>query len=338
MQNITELEEQLSKPTTGVIDTLANLQGDVMVLGAAGKMGPTLTHMAKRASDATDPSRRVIGVSRYSNPDEQSKLEAHGIETIRADLLDESEINALPDVPNIVYMVGMKFGSTDNEALTWAINVHLPALVCRKFSKSRIAAFSTGNVYGPTASRGNGSVESDTPNPVGEYAMSCLGRERIFEHFSKTQDTDVTIIRLNYATEMRYGVLVDIARKVWADQPIDLTMGYVNVIWQGDANAMALQSLAKAASPPLVLNVSGPRIFRVRDVAEQFGSIMKKRVSFQGEEDDKALLGDGQLGYRLFGRPQVELEQLIEWSADWVMRDGESLNKPTHFEVTDGKF
>ncbi len=338
MQDITELEEQLSKPTTGVIDTLANLQGDVMVLGAAGKMGPTLTRMAKRASDATGAARRVIGVSRYSNPDEQSKLEAHGIETIRADLLDESEINALPDVPNIVYMVGMKFGSTDNEALTWAINVHLPALVCRKFPKSRLAVFSTGNVYGPTASCGNGSVESDTPNPVGEYAMSCLGRERIFEHFSKTQGTDVTIIRLNYATEMRYGVLVDIARKVWDDQPIDLTMGYVNVIWQGDANAMALQSLAKAASPPLVLNVSGPRIFRVRDVAEQFGSIMKKRVSFQGEEDDKALLGDGQLGYRLFGRPQVELEQLIEWSADWVMRDGESLNKPTHFEVTDGKF
>ena len=338
IRDLTELEERLSEPTPGVIDTLGKLQGDVMVLGAAGKMGPTLTRMARRASDAAGVVRRVIGVSRYSNPDGQSKLEAHGVETIRADLLDESALNALPDAPNIVYMAGMKFGSTDNEALTWAMNVHLPALVCRRFAASRIAAFSTGNVYGPVSVRGGGSMESDAPNPVGEYAMSCLGRERMLEHFSRTQGTAVTTVRLNYATEMRYGVLVDIARQVWDEQPIDLTMGYVNVIWQGDANAMTLQSLAQAVSPPLVLNVSGPDIFRVGDVAEQFGRIMDKQVAFQGQEDDTALLGNGGLGYRLFGQPRVELEQLIEWSADWVMRNGESLNKPTHFEVTDGRF
>ena len=338
IQDVPELEERLSEPTPGVIDTLGKLQGDVMVLGAAGKMGPTLARMAKRASDAARCARRVIGVSRYSNPDEQRKLEAHGVETIRADLLDENALDALPDAPNIVYMAGMKFGSTDHEALTWAMNVHLPALVCRRFASSRIAAFSTGNVYGPVSVRGGGSVETDTSNPIGEYAMSCLGRERMFEHFSKTLGTVVTTIRLNYATEMRYGVLIDIARQVWDERPIDVTMGYANVIWQGDANAMALQSLAHAASPPLVVNVSGPEIFQVRDVAGQFGSIMKKTPAFQGREDDTALLGNGDLGYGLFGRPCVELAQLIEWSADWVMRDGASLNKPTHFEVTNGKF
>ena len=336
--SVEELEDLLSQPTESVVQTLGRLEGDIIVLGVAGKMGPTLARMARRASDAAGVRRRVIGVARFSDARHQTELQAHGIETIRCDLLDEAALAALPDAPNIVFMAGMKFGSTGQEALTWAMNCHLPALVCKKYSHSRIVAFSTGNVYGLTPVAGGGSLETDAPNPVGDYAMSCLGRERIFEHFSRRLGIPMTMIRLNYACELRYGVLVDIARRVWSGETVDVAMGHLNTIWQADANAMTLQAFDHVASPPLLLNVTGPEPLSVREMAARFGEVMNKRVAVSGSESPTALLANAAQALRLFGPPRVGVEQMVRWIADWVMRGGASLGKPTHFESRDGKF
>jgi nucleoside-diphosphate-sugar epimerase len=338
IESAAQLDDLLSAPTPGVIDALSQLDGDVIVLGVAGKMGPTLAAMVKRASDAAGSRRRVIGVSRFGSPGSEDALKAAGVQTIRADLLDQSQLERLPDAPNVIYMAGMKFGSTGAEALTWAMNAYLPGMVCQKFRKSRIVAFSTGNVYGLTPVQRGGSVETDELNPAGDYAMSCVGRERIFEHFSRTLNVPVTILRLNYAVELRYGVLADLARRVWAGEEIDLSMGSVNVIWQADANAMAIQSLQHATSPPFVLNVAGPEVLSVRRVCEEFGARMNKPPTFVGVESPTALLNDGQLGHRLYGYPRVSVETLLGWTADWVMQGGGTLGKPTHFEERDGKF
>lgn len=335
IDTVTQLEDLLSEPTPAAVEALRQLPGDVLVLGVAGKMGPTLARMAQRA--ATD-GRRIIGVSRFSDPSYRDGLEKHGVETIQADLLDPEQVEKLPQAPNVVYMAGRKFGSTGNESLTWAMNAHLPALICRKFADSRIAAFSTGNVYSLCPAVRGGSVETDAPGPIGEYAMSCLGRERIFEHFSRTLCTRVSILRLNYACELRYGVLVDIAQKIWRQEAIDLSMGAFNVIWQGDASAMALASLLHADSPPFVVNVAGPELVSVRRTAEHLGQLMGKPVHFEGEEAADALLSNGQRGHRLYGYPRVGVEQMIRWIAAWVMCGGASLDKPTHFETRDGKF
>jgi nucleoside-diphosphate-sugar epimerase len=333
-----QLEDLLSEPIEGVVETIGRLKGDLIVLGVGGKMGPTLARMAKRASDATGTRRRVIGVSRFSSPGLEERLRGQGIETISCDLLDPEQFERLPEAPNVIYMAGMKFGSTGQEPLTWAMNSFLPGMVCRKYCRSKIVAFSTGNVYGLTPISKGGSRETDPPNPVGEYAMSCLGRERIFEHFSRTLNIPLVILRLNYAVETRYGVLVDIARQVHAGQPIDLSMGYCNVIWQGDANAMALRAFDYAASPPEILNVAGPEVVSVRQVAHEFGQLLGKSVSFRGIEGPDALLSDGQRAIQLFGQPRVNTRQMIRWIADWIQRGGEYLGKPTHFEVRDGKF
>lgn len=338
IRDTAHLEELLSAPTPGVIETLALLEGDVIVLGAAGKMGPSLSRMLRRASDAAGVHRRILAVSRFSSGNEEAGFHPYGIETVRCDLLNESELDRLPDVPNVVYMAGMKFGSTGNESLTWAMNSYLPGKVCEKFSRSRIVAFSTGNVYPLSPILHGGSRESDTPGPIGDYAQSCLGRERIFEHFSRTRDIPVAMIRLTYATEMRYGVLVDVARKVLQGEPIDVAMGNVNVIWQADANAMSLQAFDHAASPSFVLNVAGPETLSVRRVAQQFAAQFGREAKVEGTEAPEALLINGQLGHRLFGYPRVSAEQMILWIADWVQRGGESLGKPTHFETRDGKF
>src|SRR2546426_11108791 len=242
IETVEQLEDLLSEPTPGVIETLGRLEGDLILLGVAGKMGPTLARMAKRASDLAKVQRRVVGVSRFSSREQETQLQAHGIETIRCDLLDEESIARLPEVLNVIYMVGFKFGATGQEATTWAMNSYLPGVICRKFRRSKIVAFSTGNVYGLTPVSGGGSRETDVPNPVGEYAMSALGRERVCEYFSRSLKIPMALIRLNYAAELRYGVLVDLAQRVWAEQPIDLAMGYFNTIWQGDANAMTLQA------------------------------------------------------------------------------------------------
>ncbi len=317
---------------------MARLEGDIILLGVAGKMGPTLARMAKRATDLAGRKRRVIGVSRFSTGDQARELESHGVETIRCDLLDENAVAALPDVPNVIYLAGMKFGSTGQESLTWAMNTYLPAVVCKKFARSRIVAFSTGNVYGLVPVRGSGSVETDAPNPAGEYAMSCLGRERMFEHFSRTQKTPMALIRLNYATEMRYGVPVDLARKVFAGEPINLAMGWFNTIWQADANAMVLQCLAHVASPPLMLNVTGQEKLGVRAVGEEFAKRMNRPARFVGEESSTALLNNAQRAFSLFGSPRIDAAQLLEWVANWTMQSRATLGKPTHFESRDGKF
>jgi nucleoside-diphosphate-sugar epimerase len=336
--NVQELEALLSEPPRYVVDTMRDLDGDLLVLGVAGKMGPTLARMAQRASAAAGTPRRVIGVARFSDPSQQESLESAGIETLRCDLLNEHEIQRLPDAPNIVYMAGRKFGSTGLESLTWSMNTYVPALVARRFPTSRIVAFSTGNVYGLTAAAGGGSRETDVPRPVGEYAMSCLGRERMFEYFSSTFASRVAILRLNYAVEMRYGIIADLARRVAASETIDLTMGHFNAIWQADANAMALGSLQHTASPPLVLNIAGPEQLSVRAVCTDLAARLERSVSFSGEEATDALLSNGERAWSFFGRPRVGVSELIEWTADWVRRGGATLGKPTHFESRDGSF
>ena len=317
---------------------LAQTEGDLLVLGVAGKMGPTLARMAQRAFAAAGSKQRVVGVARFSDPAARQSLERCGIQTIACDLMDESALAKLPDAPNVMFMAGMKFGSTGNEPLTWAMNAHLPAMVCRRYRGGRIAAFSTGNVYGLTPLATGGSLEGDVPNPVGEYAMSCLGRERMFQHFSRVDGSPTSILRLNYACELRYGVLVDLAQKVWGNVPVDLKMGTFNVIWQGDANAMALASLAQAASPAFVLNIAGPETLSVRRVCQQFGRMMGREPQFVGAEASDALLNNGQVGHRRYGYPRVGAEQMMDWVAAWVMAGGPTLNKPTHFEARSGKF
>src|SRR5215475_8371403 len=301
------LEELLSEPTEGVVGAMKNLAGDIAVLGAAGKMGPTLARMAKRASDAAGIKRRVIGASRFSSSTLERRLADWGVETIRCDLLDRSALAALPEVENVVYMAGMKFGSTGQEWRTWAMNAYLPGLVAERYRTSRIAVFSTGNVYGLSPVAGGGSREVDDLNPAGEYAMSCLGRERIFEHFSRANDTKMTILRLNYASELRYGVLLDVAQKVHSGRPVSLSMGYLNTIWQRDASAVSLESLVHASTPPNVMNITGPEILSVRQLAEEFAAKMGKSVAFAGEESSDALLSDASKAFTLFGKPQVDI-------------------------------
>lgn len=338
IRDVDHLEDLLSEPSDAAVDAMRTLDGDVVILGVAGKMGPTLARMARRASDAAGARRRVIGVSRFSSADQRRALEVHGIETVRCDLLDEAALARLPDAPNVIYMAGRKFGSTGDEPLTWAMNTHLPSLVCRRYRHSRIAAFSTGNVYGLTPHGRGGSREADVPAPVGEYAMSCLGRERMFEYFSRALEIPVAILRLNYATEMRYGVLVDLAGRVARGETIDLTMGYFNVIWQADANAMTIASLAHASPPPFVVNLAGPEELSVRDVCERFARHLNVDVTFSGSEAPDALLSNGTRGWSLLGRPRVDAARLIEWTADWVARGGATLAKPTHFESRAGQF
>ena len=338
IESVEQLEELLSRPPGYLVDVFRRTAGDVIVLGVAGKMGITLARMAKRASDAAGTKRRIIGVARFSQPDQQPALEAHGVETIRADLLDETQLENLPDAPNVVYMPAMKFGSTGQEALTWAMNTFLAGTCARRYQRSKIVAFSTGNVYGLSPVVLGGAVETSPLDPRGDYAQSCLGRERMFEHFSRVNNTPTALIRLNYATEMRYGVLVDVARNVFAGEEIDLSMGAFNAIWQGDANAMSLACLDRCATPPFVVNVAGPELLSLRRCAETFAALMNKPLKTRGVEAPDALVSNGQLGHETFGYPRVPVRQLMRWIADWVARGGASLGKPTHFEARDGKY
>jgi len=336
--DVEQLEELLSRPTQGVVETMARLDGDIVVLGVGGKIGPSLARMARRASDQAGKQRRIFGVARFTNPQLPQWLATHGIEPIRCDLLDPAQLAALPDAPNVLYLAAMKFGSTGQEALTWAMNCYLPGMVCQRYPGSRIVAYSTGNVYPLMPPSSGGSVESDLPGPIGDYAMSCLGRERIFSHFSQRNGTPVALVRLNYAHEMRYGIMVDLGQKILAGQPIDLAMGYFNAIWQGDNNAMTLRCFDHVASPPFVINVAGPQILSVRRVAEDLGRLLGATPLFRGTEAGDALLSNAQRAYELFGRPEVSEEKLMSWIADWLLRGGPTLGKPTHFETRDGKF
>lgn len=338
IHDVAQLEELLSEPTEGFIQTLAKLRGDILVLGVGGKMGPTLARMAKRASDFARVSRRVIGVARFSTDTLENRLHGWGIETARCDLLSPGSLAKLPEAENVLFMAGMKFGSTGQEWLTWAMNSFLPGLVADRYRDSRIAVFSTGNVYGLSPVSKGGSREEDHLNPSGEYAMSCVGRERIFEHFSRVNKTKVSILRLNYASELRYGVLLDIAQRVHSGREVSLSMGYLNTIWQAEASAMSLESLACASSPPNVINITGPELLSVRSVAEEFGKRFGKSVRFTGTESEDALLSNAEKSYQLFGRPRIDSQQMIDWIAVWVTNNGTTLKKPTHFEDRAGRF
>jgi nucleoside-diphosphate-sugar epimerase len=339
IRDLEHLEDLLSEPSEGVIDTLRRLEGDILVLGVGGKMGPSLARMARRASEAAGVRRRVIGVSRFSSPGLPAQLNRWGVGTVSCDLLDAEQLARLPDAPNIVYLAGMKFGATGQQARTWAMNAYLPGMVCQRFrGAGRIVALSSGNVYPMVPTWTGGCTESDEPAPVGEYAMSVLGRERIFEYWGGVLGIPVALIRLNYAVEMRYGVLVDMAHKVWAGEPIDVTMGSLNAIWQADANAHTLQALDHVAAPAKVLNVTGPETLGIRQICQTVGRVMNRTPTFTGVEAGNAFLNNAQLSHRLFGYPRAGAEQVLRWTADWVMRGGESLGKPTHFETRDGKF
>jgi uncharacterized protein YbjT (DUF2867 family) len=340
-----ELDELLSRPTPAVAEALRRAPGDILVLGAGGKMGPSLARMARRAAEMlTGDPRRVIAVSRFGAAADGSEspvaaaLSAAGVEVLRADLDDPRAIAALPDAPNVIYMAGQKFGTSDLPSRTWAANTVMPARVAERFAASRIVAFSTGNVYPLVPASGSGARESDPLTPLGEYANSCVGRERVLEHVSRTRGTPMAIIRLNYAVDLRYGVLVDIAWKVAAGEPVDLRMGWVNVIWQGDANAQAIRALRHAATPPRAINVTGPERLSVRDVATRLGALLGRAPTFTGDEAPDALLSDTTQAQALFGAPSVDADTLVAWVADWVKRGGARLGKPTKFEVRDGKF
>ena len=338
IRDVDQLDERLSEPTPGVIETLGRLEGDVLVLGASGKMGPTLAWMARRASDMAGVRRRVFGVARFSDPSREAWLRDRQVEPIRCDLLEPEQLKRLPDAPNVVHMPAYKFGASGNQSLAWAVNCVLPSDVCRRYRGSRIVAFSTGNVYPMVPVESGGSVESDPLEPSGDYAMSCVGRERVLEHFSRANGTPMAIIRLNYATELRYGVLVDIARKVLDGEAVDCSMGYLNAIWQGDANAMALRAFDHVDSPPSVLNVTGPEILRVRDLAEAFAALFDTEASITGTEAPDALLNDASRAIRLMGPPRIDALGLLPMIAEWLRQGGESLDKPTRFEVRDGRF
>ncbi|MGC8791866.1 MAG: NAD-dependent epimerase/dehydratase family protein [Bryobacteraceae bacterium] len=338
MRTEAELEERLSRPSTADLAFMRELEGDILILGVAGKMGPSLARRARRAADEAGVRKRIVGVARFSNPRAREELEAAGVETICADLLDEDQLRALPDLPNVIYMAARKFGTTGNEFLTWALNTYLPGRVAGRFRHSRIVAFSSGNVYPLVPIAQGGPTEATPPDPVGEYAQSVLGRERMFEYFSARYGTPVTLLRLNYAIDLRYGVLVDIALKVYERRPVNLAMGMVNVIWQGDANSVALRALALCQSPPLVLNVTGPETVSVRSLAWKFARRFGVEPLFEGTEAPTALLSDASRCHHLFGYPEVSLEQMIEWVAEWIRAGGVLWNKPTHFEVRDGRF
>lgn len=333
-----ELEQRLTEPTEATLDAVRAFDGDLMILGAGGKLGPSLAVLAQRALQQAGLSHRVICVSRFSSPATADALRAAGIAVIAADLLAPGALDALPDAPSIIYLAGMKFGSAGAEPLTWMLNTFLPGLVARRFARSRIVALSTGNVYPFVPVVSGGATEQTAPAPRGEYAMSCLGRERMFQHAALEWGTPVTLVRLNYANDLRYGVLRDIAERVWRDEPVDLSMGAVNVIWQGDANRAILQCVPLCASPARILNLTGPETVSVRWLAERFGALFGRVPRFTGQEGPDALLSNAAEYCRLFGYPRVTLMQMIEWTADWVRQGGPSLNKPTHFETRDGKY
>ena len=334
-QNNEELDEWLSEPTEAVRETLASLEGDLIILGAGGKMGPTLAQMARRAMPA---ERNVIAVSRFSSQENADELQKHGIQIHYCDLLDREAVSRLPDAENVIYMAGQKFGTSDASERLWMMNAVMPSIVAKRYPTSRTVVFSTGCVYSFVENNSAGSKENEVLNPPGEYANSCIARERIFSFYSHEYETPVVLFRLNYAIDLRYGVLRDIADKVWNEQPVDVTMGYVNVIWQGDANARALQCLGKTSSPPEILNVTGPECLSVRDLAERLGDLLGKTPQFVGEEEPTAWLSDASKSIEWFGPPTVSLEEMLVATAEWVRQGGASLGKPTHFETRDGNY
>jgi nucleoside-diphosphate-sugar epimerase len=338
IHSVPELEEILSRPSEADISAIARLDGDLLILGAGGKMGPSLARRARRAADKAGVRKTIIAVARFSENQLRANLTSEGIETLAVDLLQSGALPKLPEVPNVIFMAARKFGTTASEDLTWAMNTFLPGLVAERFRASRIVAFSTGNVYPLCDAMQGGATESTPVAPQSEYAQSALGRERMFEYGSRQWGTAVTILRLNYAIDLRYGVLLDIGTAVFERRPIDLRMAFVNIIWQGDANSICLRSFAHCQAPPLILNLTGPETLSVKFLAEEFGYRFSVQPIFIGEEMPTALLSNAARAHEMFGYPSVTTTQMIDWTAAWISSRGPRLNKPTHFEVRDGKF
>jgi hypothetical protein len=338
MISLIEKYEALLQPSARLIEDFKQLDGDILFLGVAGKMGPSMAVLAAAAAKEAGITKKIYGVSRFSDPSIKAALSEKGITCITADLLNRDELFTLPDVKNVVFLAGTKFGTTGKEYFTWAMNSYLPGMVAEKFRSSRIIVFSTGNVYPLTPLSKGGATEMDHTGPVGEYAQSCLGRERIFQYGSATYGTEMLIYRLNYANDVSYGVLLEIGRSVLEGRPIDLSMGHVNVIWQQDANEIALRSLLHCANPPKILNVTGPETASVRWIAHEFGRLFGKQPQFTGEEQDTALLSNAAECFRLFGYPSFSLREMIELDAAWLQEGGKTLNKPTHFQERKGNF
>lgn len=333
-----ELEELLSRPSAADVAFARTLAADVIVLGAGGKVGPSLARRVRRSCDAAGVNHRVLAVARFSEPGLAAALERDGIETILCDLLDPGQVARLPKVSNVLFLAGRKFGSTGRPDLTWAQNVVVPSVVAPHFAESRIVVFSSGNVYPLVPPGAPGSTEKDPPDPVGEYAQTCVGRERVFEHASRERGTRCLFFRLFYAVDLRYGTLVDVARRVHAGEPVSLSAGHVNALWQGDACSYAFRALALCEAPPRPLVVTGPEVVSVRATADAFGERFGRTPRFTGEPSGPALLGDPALCVSLLGAPEVKLARLLDWVAAWVGQGGRSLGKPTHFEATDGRF
>lgn len=338
MPDINSFEEQFLKPSTALIADVAKLEGDVLILGAGGKIGPSIARLTRHALTLAGKTNRVIGVSRFSEEGLAEQLNRDGIETISADILDDVQLQALPDAANVLYLAGTKFGTSNNQPYTWAMNSYLPGRVAEKYRNARIVVYSTGNVYPYTAVGSGGATEELPAEPVGEYGQSCLGRERIFQYFSTKYGTPILLYRLNYAIDFRYGVLLEIAKTVLAGKPVNLLTGNVNVIWQSDANEMAIRSLLHCESPSKILNITGPETVSVRWLAHEFGKHFDKEPEFINEEQPTALLSNAAESFRLFGYPQVTLKQMIEITANWLLTGGETINKPTHFQERKGKY
>lgn len=338
MRTIEELTDILTEPTEELVQLMKRLDGDILILGVSGKMGPSLAILAKKAIERAGVKKRVIGAARFSDPTLRDELEHQDIETVQADLLDEDDLERLPKIKNILFMAGRKFGTSGNEAATWAMNAYVPGRVANTFPDSRMVIFSSGNIY-PFVDRGlNGADENKYTEPIGEYAQSILARERVFKHFNETEEIPMLFYRLNYAVEMRYGVLLEIAQSVYHEQPIDLTTGAANVIWQGDANHYALFAFEHCTTPATILNITGPETFSVRWVAERFAMYFGTQAKFHGVESETALLNNASKAHQLFGYPSVPLRQIMEWTVEWLQNDGVTLDKPTHFQERKGEF
>jgi nucleoside-diphosphate-sugar epimerase len=330
--------ESYLRPTDALIDDITKLSGDIIILGAGGKMGPALATVAREAIDKAGVNKKVIAISRFREEGLQQQLNNKGIHTINADLLNDAELQSLPEAENVLYMAGMKFGTKDNAALTWAMNAYLPGRVAQKYRSSRIVVFSSGNVYPMAPVYHGGLTESQPPEPTGEYAQSVLGRERMFQYFASINNTPLLIYRLNFAVDVTYGVLVEVASSVMEDREIDLSMGHFNVIWQGDANEIALRSLLHCSVPPKILNVTGPETISLRWCAGEFGKLLGKKPVFKNEEQPTSYLNNAAESFRLFGYPRTTLKQMMELLAAWIASGGKKVNKPTHFQERKGKY
>jgi len=338
MKEVELTYKKLLEPSDDLVSEIAGLDGDILILGVGGKMGPALARVAKQAADKAGINKKITGVARFSEPGLREELNTDGIETICADLLLDDQLRALPDIKNVLYLAGTKFGTTGNESLTWAMNSYLPGRIAQKYKNSRIVVFSTGNVYPLTPVVMGGADETLTPQPVGEYAQSCLGRERVFQYYSLKNNTPILIYRLNYANDVTYGVLLEVARSVKERRALDLRMGHVNVIWQGDANEMALKAFRHCAVPSKILNITGPETISVRWLANEFGKLLGETPQFINHEEDTALLSNAAESCRLFGYPKVPLKKMMELIVNWINEHGKMINKPTHFQERAGQF